>query len=312
MTTDTPQKISAQKALFIKLGSKGKWEKESIESNILKIGFNECDHKDCLAGKWDVVRKDFPLTKFKSKSVSKYITEMQHFYEAPQDTLWITFYNQRLWWCFASETFVGREKELKTRKVLGKWSCSDINDKTLLAENLNGNLLKTQSYRGTICNVEAFDYLLNKINGIEMPIVKEIRAHLQTLRGSVASLIKQLNPKDFEMFVDLLFRESGYQRLGVIGGTQKGKDIELLSPVTHQRILVQVKAASNFTGYKEYEDYFLGMNGYDHFYYVVHSPDKKLAAHNPENAKIEIWNLERLSELTVNAGLVQWLITKAS
>lgn len=78
-----------------------------------------------------------------------------------------------------------------------------------------------------------------------------------------------------------LLKTQGFQSTNVIGGPQKTKDIELLSPVTNERILVQVKCSSSFKQYEDYETRFSGMEGYDRFFYVVHTPDKKLSVHQP-------------------------------
>ena len=313
MTIRSQLSISPKKALFIKLGTGGVWEKECIEKEqTLRIGFSEFDHQDCLDRKWDIVRRYYQSINISPQWITTYLNQLSYFYESGDETLWITFYKQRLWWCFASDQFIGKGKELKARTVRDKWRCTDVNGKELIVDNLSGQLLQTQAYQSTICSVKAFDYLLKKINGIEIECVAEVRTSLDKLRADVSKLIRELSPKDFELFVDLLFRESGYQRIGMIGGPQKGKDIELLSPVTHERIMVQVKSSSDFDRYKIYEQYFLGIVGYDHFYYVVHSPDKKLDAYNPDCGKISIWKLNRLSELSINAGLVEWLMNKVS
>jgi hypothetical protein len=59
-------------------------------------------------------------------------------------------------------------------------------------------------------------------------------------------IIKELHPKDLEIFTDLVFRQSGWQRVGVSGGTEKDIDLDLISPVTGERIAVQIAAVTVF------------------------------------------------------------------
>ena len=303
------QPIKPSTALFIKLGQGGEWEKECIQSGTLRISFHEFEHEDLMAAKYDMVR-DYYKTRTSAPWVTIYENQIRNFYDTDDTVLWITFFQQRLWWCFAETKFSGEGTEIKLRYVKDKWRCTDIHGNILLVDNLSGHLLKTQGFQSTICNVEAFDYLVKKINNIELPEVAQVKADIESLKKSISHLITKLTPKDFEILIDLIFRQTGYQRTNVIGGPQKTKDIELLSPVTNERILVQVKSSSSFKQYTDYETYFLGMEGYDRFFYVVHTPDKLLSHYEPVNAKIKIWKLDTISELTINAGLASWLINK--
>ena len=304
--------IAPKRALFIKLGTKGLWEKDCIELNqTLRLGFNEFTHEDCLADKWDMIR-DYYIQQEKRnpKKAGNYVREIQDFYTSSEDVLWITFYQQMLWWCFADSQVTGSGNDLKIRKVKGKWQNTTIQGVTLHVDDLSGRLLKKQMYRGTICNIDCLDYLVRTINGQELECVTTAKQSLAMLKKSVEGLLRELHQNDFELFADLLFRASGYQRTGVVGKTQKTKDIELLARLADERILVQVKSSSTLAEYRGYEQDFEGLQGYHKFFYVVHSPDSHLSSYVPSNPKIVIWKADKLAELAVNAGLTEWLIRK--
>jgi hypothetical protein len=303
-------KIRPKSSLFIKLGSGGEWEKDCITDGYLRIGFNEFKHEDLIDNKFHKVRDYYTGIKTPKQWVTNYENQLRNFYTTDESVLWITFYNQRLWWCFADYKFEGAGYDKKLRFTKNGWSCLDINGKELIVDNLSGELLKTQGFQSTICKVKAFDYLVKKINGEELEEKVIVRNDLKALISSTSKLIKKLAPKDFEILVDLIFRQTGYQRTNVIGGPQKTKDIELLSPVTGERILVQVKCSSKISQFIEYEKYFNDMEGYDKFYYVVHSPDEKLSTYLSSNNKIIIWKLEKVSELAINSGLINWILNK--
>ena len=215
-----------------------------------------------------------------------------------------------MWWCFATKKFIGQGKKLKLRKVKGKWQSTDINGKDLFVENLSGELLQTQGYQSAICEVKAANYAVKKINGEELPEVLKVKEVVQSLRNSLSFLVKKLTPKDFEVLVDLIFRNAGCQRVSMIGGTQKTKDIELLAPVTGERYLVQVKSRSSLSQFIEYKKYFEEMKGYDKCYYVVHSPDNDLEKYRTDNGKIIIWKMHEITDFCINSGLINWIVNK--
>jgi len=303
------QPIKARNALFIKLGAKGFWEKECIEHGYLKLGYHDIRHDDCIKGDWDAVNR-FYLQEANSKqqAASAHLTQIKYFYTESQDTLWFTFFNQCLWWCFSKDTVTFNADKTKTRPVIGKWNNRDVRGNLLLLDNISGSLLKTQGFRGTICGTDELEYLLNKINSIESPEIIKTKQSLSALETSVMKLVAMLQPKDFEVLVDLIFRQSGWQRMGVVGKTQKDIDLDLMMPVTGERAFVQIKSQSNEHEFNEYLDQFNEMVGYDHFFYVVHSPSNDLLAIDRGHPRLMTG--PKIASMVVRAGLTDWLMKK--
>jgi len=308
------KKITASKVLFIKLGSSGEWEKECLleKKNVIRFGFFEFDHELCLKGDWDFIRNYYEKEGRNKGKITMYINQLKAFYESPESILWITFADQKMWWCFASRNFEGSGKTEKFRLVQGEWSDKNINGDLLLASKLSGQLLKTQMYQSTICEVEAAEYVVRKINSEKLPEVLEVELNFEQLRISIPKLFKKLTDKDFEIFVDLIFRHMGCQRVGAIGKTQKDIDIELLMPVSGERFLVQVKSRADLRIFREYNDMFLKTDGYSKFFFVVHSPSHDLQKYISDNQNVVIWKAKELSEHCINSGLTQWLIDKVN
>lgn len=305
-------KVKASNALFIKLGSKGNWEKDCIENqNTIRLGFHNPFHKDCLAGNWNVVEKYWIKRKKTKGKATETINQIKHFYESPIETLWITFYNRKLYWCFAEPKVKILSDGSRIRQVKGKWSSIDIKGNPLFVENLSGRLTKVQGFRGTICSVKEFDYLLNKLNCTKQPILLETEKALSDLKEKLKPLVQSLTWKDFELLVDLIFTSSGWQRISVLGKTEKYIDIELMSPVNSKKAFVQIKSQSTLREFMDYKTDFSKMNQYDEMYYVVHTPDKKLNNIKKEK-NIEVVGLDRIVDLIINAGLVNWLLKKSS
>lgn len=307
------KRIQANKVLFIKLGQGGKFERECIESNqTLRLGYREVDHKLCITGQWDKVH-DYFITEENSKTfvATSHSNQIKQFYEEDEKTLWITFYANKLWWCFSKPEITLLADKTKTRPVIGKWSDKDINGNTLLAGNISGKLLKTQGFRGTICSVPEEKYALAKINCEQMKEVVEVEQAMFNLKNKLTFLIQNIQWKDFETLVDLIFRQAGWQRVGDTGKTQKTLDLELFAPVTGERAIVQIKAQSDLQQFLSYQEQFATMDDYDKFFYVVHTAKNNLTTYENET-ETKLYLVDKVAELTISAGLVEWVIKKTS
>lgn len=311
------KKIKANKVLFIKLGQGGQFEKECIEKNqTLQLGYREVDHKLCVSGQWDKVHNYFTTVEnSKTFVATSHTNQVKQFYEEDEKTLWITFYANKLWWCFSKPEITLLPDKTKTRPVIGKWSDKDIKENVLLAGNISGKLLKTQGFRGTICSVPEEKYALAKINCEQMKEVAEVEQAMFELKSKLILLIQNLQWKDFETLVDLIFRQAGWQRVSDLGKTQKTLDLELLAPVTGERAIVQIKAQSNLKEFLEYEEKFVPMNNdYDKFFFVLHTDknDRIRTYEENEVTAVKIYLVDKVAELTISAGLVEWVVKKVS
>jgi hypothetical protein len=135
------QTINPKEVLYIKLGKEGMWERECIEKeNTLKLGYNEVPHDLCVKGEWEKVQEE--RLKFHKKSAAKRdVQQIRYFYEADESVLWITFYQNKLCWCFSKPEVTLQDDGTKTRPVIEKWKCEDIEGGPLLFDRLSGDIL---------------------------------------------------------------------------------------------------------------------------------------------------------------------------
>ena len=129
------------------------------------------------------------------------------------------------------------------------------------------------------------------------------------MKNSIKDLIKGLWWNDFELLVDLIFSSSGWQRISVLGKTEKYIDLDVFSPVTQKRAFVQIKSSSNTETFRNYINVFSEYEQYDEMYFVVHTASDELR-NVSDNINIHLMDLDRIADLVINAGLVNWLITK--
>lgn len=304
--------IKPETIRFIKLGEKGRWEKSCIEDEgTIRLGYNSPYHESSLAGDWEPVRAFWLDYRKGNKSTATIdLNEIRDFYELSENALWITFYKRRLYWCFAERQVIQRDDGSRIRNTINGWSCEDLNGNKLTIENIDGRVTKIQGFRRTICAVDLPEYVVRKINGVELEEVKAAKNYLASLQHSVEILIQGLWWKDFELLVDLIFAQSGWQRISVLGKTDKDIDLDVFSPVTNRRAFVQVKSHASNDLFNDSVARFREMDQFDEMYFVVHTSVPELA--NRKNDEVHVLGLKKLSELVISAGLVNWLITKRS
>src|SRR3954468_9622707 len=98
--------VDASEALYIKLGDAGLWEEGCIKGGTMRLGYQELSHDLCSRGRWDEVANEVSLFSKDEGAIKRHVKQVRYFYEAPPSTLWITFYSDRLWWCFADSEVI--------------------------------------------------------------------------------------------------------------------------------------------------------------------------------------------------------------
>lgn len=303
--------IIAKKVLYIKLGEAGCFEQNCIENaQTLRLSYRHVNYELCIQGEWDLVRNYFLSDlQCNASTASNHTNQIKQFYLEDELTLWVTFYSNNLWWCFSQPNVTLLDDGTKTRPVIGKWSNMDIYGTILSSNNLSGKLLSLQGFRGTICKVKDYSYIIDKINGIKPLNIIEAEEAYKNLKCSIGKVIQQFQWQDFELLIDLIFSNSGWQRVSILGKTQKTFDFELLSPITNEKALVQIKSQSTLKEFKEYVARFSTIVGYQKHFYVVHSADKSLLEFcNFTN--IALLTIEDIAELVISSGLVKWTLQK--
>jgi hypothetical protein len=173
---------------------------------------------------------------------------------------------------------------------------------------LSGNLLKTQRFRGTICGIEEFQYLKQKLNGQLLPAVDEAAQAENQMVHKIIPLMHLLPWQDFELLVDLVFSNSGWRRTGQVGKTQKTVDIELMLPTTGERAFVQIKSSARKQDLDDYLERFKNSDAYDKMFFVWHSGD----VGEIDNSNVVLIGPDRLARMVFDAGLTSWLREKVS
>ncbi len=304
MTADlTPRPT---RALFIKLGVGGEWEDEALSTATLRFGYREAAHADCLAGDWDKVRAFWMALRRNESVASNDTRQIRDYYTAGPETLFITFARHRLWWCQPEGPVTVGPQDVRLRATRSGWHDTSLGGAPLTTDRLSGKLLKVQMYRGTLCAVHAFDYLLRKLTDEPLPEIARAEAAEAALAAACLPLIRLLTWQDFEALVDLIFAGSGWQRLGVVGRTQKTLDLDLRLPSTGERAFVQIKAQASPRDGAHYAALFRQAASHDRLFLICHSGSFGAI----EAPDITVIDPDRLARMVIGAGLTGWLRDK--
>lgn len=309
------EKIQPKRVRYVKLGRGGKWERECIDNGTIRFGFgteSERRFRLCQDRQWDEVTKDFIERGREKGTATRFTNELRRFFEDDGSTLWITFFGDLMYWGFLVPDLPERHEDGSGifRVVSGGWHSSDLRGRPLTKARLPGSVTMLTAYRGTSCNADMADYVVKCINGETSSEVNRTVELTQDLKQSVIGLIQLLDSRKFETLVDLVFASSGWRRQGEVGGAQKTKDIELVLPTTGEKAFVQIKAKTNSTELEQYIERLDEMEAYDKYdrmFFVYHTGSVAT-----DDERVVMIGPEKLSELVLSTGLLEWLIRRFS
>lgn len=303
--------IRPSEVRYIKLGPNNLWFDDCLEQGRIDLGHSGVPHETARAGDWEGVRQSWG-DEISPRKISDYLREIKTFYTQGADCLWITFARGRLWWAFAERNVVlhgNREPHAPSRyrRVIDTWRSTNRFGNPLNQNDISSKLTKTAAYRQTICRIEAESYAVRLINGEEEPAVIKAKAAQAALEEALLPIIQSLHETDFEVLTDLLFNRLGWLRVSTLGGLQKDTDMILEQPATKARALVQVKSSADQSVLDDYAARFKDMQAETSFF-VCHSPRGELVA----NDNMQVWTGQDLAERIIQAGLVDWVLERAT
>ena len=300
---------------YIKLGPGGRWMERCIAEGVIELGHGAIPHEIAGSRDWAAAEAIWTAEGRTPGKVTDFCRELRDFYTLGPDTLWITFGDGQLWWTFADREVEalaggGEEKGYRQRRSLGGWRSSDVTGAPLLIDQLSTRLTQVAAYRQTLCNVEARDYLVRRINAIQEPAVAGALRAQEAMTDAALGLIRALHWADFELMVDLIFAASGWRRVSAVGGAaQADTDLILEQSATGERAFVQIKSKA---GPKTLQDYLerFAASGMDRMFFVCHTPSGVFAPHE-QTKPVHLWTGDEIARQAVGAGLLSWLIDKA-
>lgn len=306
--------ITPTSVRFIKLGNGGRWERLCIkERQILCFGFDSTDpeqHQLIEKKDWQAVREAWMKPGRDSRFATYAANSLKAYFEDDGTTLWVTFFAGDLYWCFLEpgepQQLAEGDGSYSYRKVRGQWSNVDCTGSVLSRRTLPGAVNAASHTRNTTHLLKAHVRLLQRINGQRPKSAEVAEAAHRALIDSMKPLIGELTWQDFEILADLIATASGWRRNNQRGGTEKTIDLDLELPLTGEVAFAQIKAKSNQSELDSYVSQAADREDAKMFY--IHNSPHELVCEAPN---VYVIGRERLSDLIVKLGLVEWLIDKA-
>jgi hypothetical protein len=231
-----PMAITANTVRYIKLGRAGCWEEVSIGRGELHFGTTEAPHDLVLQGDREKIRQHYLTAGRNPRAATEDAREICDFYFLGPDCLWVAFARGHMWWTLAEPNVFPHNANTaggsRVRKCIDGWRNVDIRGNPLRMDGLSTRLTKVASYRRTICDIEAKDYLLRRVNAAVEPMVLRCTQARSVLVESIAEAIESLDWSDFETLVDLIFARCGWSRSSMLGGNMKLVDLVMEQPAT--------------------------------------------------------------------------------
>lgn len=298
---------------YVKLGRGGAWSPAAFAIGILPVGFDEIDDSLCRGGDWAAVHARFVAIGRTPAGASQGMRELQDVYTLDANCLWVTMADGHLYWAFADPAVVPVEDGppdsfSRYRRVIGGWLRTSLAGEPLTTRSLSSALLRTASYRMTICKVAHEAYLLRRIRGEADPLHTAAVALQAQQEALAVKMIAQLDWRDFETLVDLVLTRSGWRRGSNVGDGEVDVDLLLDNPSTGETAWVQVKSTASQATLEDYLARFERDGSAERFYFVCHSPNGVLTM--PPGRARHLWVGTALAAVVVRAGLFDWLIAR--
>jgi Restriction endonuclease len=308
--------ITFRNAYYIKLGRGGSWEEDSISKSLMRIGWSKYSIEDINAGRWSEIEKQLQIEHAgKPQVATTDFNRLRDIALSTPDDIWITFHGAKMWWGKLAAGRVESDQISKFRRIEDKWSDKSLKGQLLVTAELPGKIAQLQGFRGTVCRVKESELLRRVLAGDRSPLALEISAHRECLAAAAKKAIEQLHWKDYETLVDLVFRDTGWIRVSILGQQVKGYDLELREPITQDKYLVQVKSRASLKDLMESVTQFFpdgAQSDYKKMFFVVHSPAKDLLDSSEIPDCVDLIPPQQLADLVIEAGLSRWLEEKVA
>jgi hypothetical protein len=295
---------------YVKNGAGGKWWSAARGNSQIHAGWSDVPDELLRARDLVAIKRVHQSGKM---GPSQDFNALRALLDQPNRHLWVTFQDGCMWWCtVADRVDVNPQGESEEQghfwlTCTKPWSDRSVGGvRHLVRAELPGNVAMLESFRATVCEPSASKEILRIIRNEEDADVARANFARAAYVDSVAKLVALLGYKDFEQLIDLILSRTGWARLGRLGGTIEGVDIEVENVSADEIAFVQIKSSASQKDLDDYVAKFTERRArYHRMIFAVHSPGESLAS--PSGLPVQVWTGKKISELVVKLGLGDWV-----
>ena len=302
---------------YVKNGVSGRWWKAAQMNGQIHAGWDNIPDELLL-------KKDFPAIETllrgqygEKRGATQDINQVLLLLDAPSQHVWVTFEDGFMWWCTVrDEVTITPDAHATTSghfwlTCSRPWSNTSFTGKLLATSELPGTVTTTAGFRGTACTPNDSEAILRLIKGETDKDAIESADRRRAYELAIYKIVQRLSPQDFEHLIDLILAGTGWERIGVLGGTREGIDVEAENPAADEIAFVQVKSSAGQDVLDDYVERFMQRRErYARMIFAVHTPRGRLTV--PRGLPVQVWTGEKVAELVVRLGLGKWVESRLS
>jgi len=321
---------------WVKLGEGNLLANRGIDEGRIYVRWPEAKLEDIRSNRWDEIEKDIRAANTASKaSATRQYRMFAMFCSSTHRDIWVTFHRSCMYWGRLKEDSpveieVINGVEWKYRELDSEgWSPKNKKGKILYSNQLPGIVAMMSGWQQTLSTVRSQEYekrpeiLMAVIDGEPTTERIDLEHAKMTLQKSLVPAIEQLHPNDFEILVDLIFRQAGWKRRTVLGSIMRDVDLELEEPMLKYmasaekcRYAIQVKSKATLEEFRAFCALCKNNSEVDgqfgKGYFFVHSDYNKIAEWSQENQdqKVELVVPFKIADMIIEFGLVGWILDR--
>jgi hypothetical protein len=141
------KKYTARAILIVNFGENNPYADESITKGVIKFTYNDISHTDCLqmakrtGNVIEKIRAQIAhIYNCDDKEVTSHLQQLRFFYDYFPSEMFITIFQNKLWFCYGTDTIVVNEDNTKERGTVEGWKNININGEPLSISDFPENI----------------------------------------------------------------------------------------------------------------------------------------------------------------------------
>ena len=298
---------------YLKNGRKGQWWPAAKLNKQLHVGWSNIPTVFLMKPDYDKIGQHFKDQYGVKNGATQDFNALRDLLDNPSKHVWMTFEDGCMWWCTVRDgVTINPSGETSDKgnfwlECDRPWSNHSLQGKLLAFADLPGTVTTTSGFKGTVCTPKDWQAIIRIIQDQKDPDAAKALAARHEYEQAIQTMVKRLSPKDFEQLIDHVLARTGWARVSTVGKSREGIDVEAENLALGEMAFVQVKSSAN---QKVLDDYVARFKARQEFYarmiFAVHSPIGTLTP-PADLPKVQLWTVDRVSQLAVRLGLGEWI-----
>jgi hypothetical protein len=294
--------VQAQRVRYVQIAEE--WTEECLRSDTLRIDLSTDRHfKLCINQRWDLLARAYRARGDPVETAARQVDQVRAVFQDDGQTLWITFHAGRMHWTFIDprvQPWIAGHGTGSMRRTL-PWRSETGCGTPLWMSSLPPKWRKMQRPTDVVTELELGEEIVRRLNAKDPPDTARVEQLLGELRRAVLPVLASLSTSEFAQLLELIFTASGWRRQSTDAEAQMH---EFALPSTNERSLVRWTPIASQAEIDEFRARFAASR-YERLIFVYQTGMARST-----DPRIMLLGPEQLANMTVEAGLVSWVLDK--